>query len=117
MTLVVRSGELPYGLQQQDFARGAAAYDLGQELAGSAQRAINDYLGLESGARRGEANAISQAEAGVYENPLNRPREGTEAKLVLDWQTRYGRRCTRPPTASSTSATPTATRSSSLRPS
>lgn len=86
----LQSGELTHGLQQADFARAASEYDLGQEFSNAAQGAINDYLSAESAVRRGEAGAISEAEQNVYANPLNRPTEGTEARLVPDWQTKYG---------------------------
>lgn len=86
----LQSGELTYGLQQADFARAASEYDLGQEFGRAAQLFINDYLEREAAVRRGEAGAISEAEQNVYANPVNRPTEGTEARLVSDWQTRYG---------------------------
>lgn len=86
----LQSGELGYGIQQAIYARGASEFDMGQEFSRGAQQAINDYLGVESGARTGEAAAIRDAEANVYANPLNRPTEGTEARLVPDWQAKYG---------------------------
>lgn len=86
----LQSGELGYGIGQADYARGASEYDIGQEFANAAQQTINDYLGVESGARMGEAGAIRDSEANVYANPLNRPTEGTEARLVPDWQAKYG---------------------------
>lgn len=84
------SGELTYGLEQADYARGASEFDIGQEFTSAAQMALNDYLGVESQFRRGEADAIRQAEQDVYANPANRPTEGTEARLVPDWNTKYG---------------------------
>jgi hypothetical protein len=86
----LQSGELPYGLQQADYARASGEYDLGQEFANAVQSAINSYLGSESGARSGEYQALSEAEQNVYANPLNRPTEGTEASLDPDWQSKYG---------------------------
>src|SRR4051812_5875181 len=86
----LQSGELGYGVNQADYARGSAEYDYGQEFANAAQLAINNYLGVESGVRAGEGQAISEAEASVYGNPANRPTEGTEATLDPDWQTKYG---------------------------
>jgi hypothetical protein len=86
----LQSGELGWGIGQADYARGASEYDLGQEFARAAQTVINDYLGVESRVRSGEADAISAAEANVYANPANRPSQGAEAKLVPDWQSKYG---------------------------
>jgi hypothetical protein len=84
------SGDLGYGLDQADYARGASEYDLGQEFQGAAQMAVNDYLGVESGARQAEPGAIAQAEGNVFANPQNRPTAGTEGTLVPDWEKTYG---------------------------
>lgn len=84
------SGELGYGLDQADYARGSAEYDLGQQFSSAAQQAINNYLGTESAARQAEAAAIAQAEANQYGNPANRPGDAVTGALDPDWRQKYG---------------------------
>jgi hypothetical protein len=84
------SGELQYGLDQADYARASNEYDMGNSFLDAAAAAVNNYLGTEASVKRGEQAAISQAEGNVYSNPLNRPKEGTEAQLDPDWQSKYG---------------------------
>lgn len=69
----LQSGDLGHGLAQADYQRGAGEYDLGQQFSNAAQQAINDYLGVEANARRGEPAALSAAAQAVYQNPANRP--------------------------------------------
>lgn len=82
----LQSGDTQYALNQADYARAGNEYDVGQQFSNTYQDIINNYLGVESGARQAEAGALGTAEANVYGNPANRPAAGTEATLMPNWQ-------------------------------
>ena len=87
----LQSGELQYGLDQADYARGAGEYDLGQEFMNAAQMALNNYLGVESQARHGQVGAIGAAQAGVFANPAYQPVPEQRATYDAGLSTTYGR--------------------------
>lgn len=86
----LQSGETGYGLQQADLARGEREYDLGLQFSNAAQGAVNDYAGVESRVRQGEAGLLSQAQANVYANPANRPVDAYDAPLIEGSIEKYG---------------------------
>lgn len=86
----LQSGDLGYGMDQAEYSRGAAESAMGQDFLNTAQEAINNYIGAESGVRRGEAGALSQAQSNIFANPAYRPTEGSFASIVPDWEAKYG---------------------------
>lgn len=86
----LQSGELGYGLSQADYSRGEREYDLGNQFANAAQGTVNDFVGAESRARQGQVDAINQAQANVFANPLNRPVNAQSATLEPGSLQQYG---------------------------
>jgi hypothetical protein len=57
----LQSGDLGYGMEQAERARGTAEYDLGQEFLGAAQGLLGNYTDVESALNAEEGNQISGA--------------------------------------------------------
>lgn len=66
----LQSGDLQYGLDNADYARGQQSYDLGNQFGASARQAIGNFQGVVGQENQNQVNAISEAEQNVYSNPL-----------------------------------------------
>jgi hypothetical protein len=86
----LQSGDLQYGLDNADYARGQQSYDLGNQFGASARQAIGNFQGVVGQENQNQVNAISQAEQNVYSNPLNRPTDAEDAPLNQALTTQYG---------------------------
>lgn len=87
---VLQSGELGYGLDQADLARGQQEYDAGNQFSDQFQAAINGYAGTVNDTYSSEAAAIAAAEGNVYNNPANRPVGASTAHLEDGSVEKYG---------------------------
>jgi hypothetical protein len=73
---MLSSGELDYGLNQAQLARGTAEYDLSQNFGQAASRILQGYVDVEDELGAQEAGVINQAASGAglnYSVPVPTP--------------------------------------------
>lgn len=88
---MVGSGDMNFGQQQIDQGYGQQQYDAANAFSGQVNPAINAYTGVLNQNAQNLGQAISQAEANQYSNPLNRPSAAKTAALDSGLSARYNR--------------------------
>lgn len=79
---MLESGDLGYGLQQLDFAKGQQDFQNAADFQSAAQKALGSYAGAVQTAAQNNANALSTAVGQEYNNPLLRPTSASTAHYV-----------------------------------
>lgn len=69
----LQSGDLNYGQDQLDTGLGQSMYDAGNAFGNTATGAIRNYTGVLDANQRNMVNAITDAQASAYNDPLLRP--------------------------------------------
>lgn len=79
---VLQSGDLDYGLNQADIARGQQEYDLGDQFASAARGTDQTYQSNVDQANAATTAAIFAAEQAAYANPAYQPIAPTTAQFI-----------------------------------
>lgn len=86
----LHSGDLSYGLDQANTARGQQDYTLANNFGNALQSALGNYTSTVNNVKQQEASAISQAAQNVYSNPAYRPSDATMANYLDGSYEKYG---------------------------
>lgn len=86
----LQSGDLNYGLDQANTAKGQQSYTLGNNFSNALQMALNNYTGGVNSIKQQEADAIRQAGQNVYANPAYRPGDAVMANYLGGSFEKYG---------------------------